>query len=69
MFERNYMTLLPLQKEFVDSVKSAIERNQGYGSFVDAPEGTGKTYCYNTLLVFEIGKSYETMAVASSGIA
>jgi PIF1-like helicase len=69
MFERNYMTLLPSQKEFVDSVISAIERNQGYGSFVDAPGGTGKTYCLNRLLAFARGNGYETIAVASSGIA
>ena len=42
--------LLTSQRELVDAVIRAVERKEPLRAFVDAPGGTGKTYCFNTIL-------------------
>ena len=38
------------QKQLVDAVLYAVEASEPMCAFVDAPGGTGKTFCFNTLL-------------------
>jgi hypothetical protein len=64
-------TLLPSQRALFDAVMQAVQNDQQFYAFVDAPGGTGKTYTFNTLLAAVRGLRPESMAlaVASSGIA
>ena len=62
-------TLLKDQGALVDAAIAAIEKKEAFYAFVDAPGGTGKTYCFNTLLSHVRAQGKIALAVASSGIA
>ena len=59
----------PMQAQLLDKVVRALARPEGERIFVDAPGGTGKTYCFNALLAHVRAKGDIAIAVASSGIA
>ena len=66
MFRRE---LKPSQKLLVDAVLHAVQSGTSLCAFVDAPGGTGKTYCFNTMLKHVRADGKIALAVASSGIA
>ena len=68
-YDNQYRTLLREQKDLVDKITGAITNKQPLQLFLDAPGGTGKTYCIDTILAWVRSKSYVAIPVASSGIA
>ena len=68
-FDAAYAKLLDSQREMVDAALAAIEHETGLCLFVDAPGGTGKTFCANALLNALRADGHIALAVASSGIA
>ena len=71
-FEARYATLQDSQRLVVDAVSNALDNGVGPRCiFIDAPGGTGKTYCENAMLMRERAKAKGkvAIAVASSGIA
>ena len=72
---------MPSQKLVVDDVLSAMgisvvdgalttaRSGRPFCAFVDAPGGTGKTYCFNAILSAARAEGKIALAVASSGIA
>mmetsp|Transcript_6468 Transcript_6468/g.26204 ORF Transcript_6468/g.26204 Transcript_6468/m.26204 type:complete len:497 (+) Transcript_6468:183-1673(+) len=62
--------MLDSQRAVVDPIISAVREGRQDLSFWDAPAGTGKTFCANTLLAAVRGmEDKHALAVASSGIA
>ena len=57
------------QRQFLDAALRAVRENEPKCFFLDAPAGTGKTYCLNTLLAGVRGDGKIAIAVATSGIA
>ena len=57
------------QRCLVDSVVSHMESGKQLCVFLDAPGGTGKTFCLNALLSHVRGEKKIALAVASTGIA
>jgi hypothetical protein len=62
-------TLNPAQRSSFDAIVNAVETQSGQTFFLHGPEGTGKTYVYNTLCYFLRGQGKIVLCVASSGIA
>ena len=58
-----------LQRTLLETVAAAVETPHGKRIFVDAPGGTGKTFCFNAILAHVRAKGDIALAVASSGIA
>lgn len=67
--DRSCAGMLETQRAMVDAVLKAVEETTPYAVFVDAPGGTGKTYCFNAILCAVRAKGQAALAVASSGIA
>ena len=65
----NYAKLLPSQRALVDSACDAADNSHALAIFVDAPGGTGKTFCFNTILAHVRSQGGIALATASSGIA
>ena len=57
------------QRAAFDAIVNAVDTKSGQTFFLHGPEGTGKTYVYNTLCNFLRGQSKIVVCVASSGIA
>ena len=57
------------QRRFLDAALSAVRQDRPGQFFLDAPAGTGKTFCLNTLLAGVRGDGKIAIAVATSGIA
>ena len=57
------------QRRFLDAALSAVRQGRPGQFFLDAPAGTGKTFCLNTLLAGVRGDGKIAIAVATSGIA
>ena len=53
----------------VDAVLGAVRAERPFCAFLDAPGGTSKTYCFNTMLAKARADGHIALAVASSGIA
>tara|TARA_B110001452_G_scaffold118768_1_gene98544 strand:+ start:1079 stop:4696 length:3618 start_codon:yes stop_codon:yes gene_type:complete len=68
-FDASYAQLRTEQRAPVDAALDAIERGHSLCLFLDAPGGTGKTFCANTLLAGVRSRGEVALAVASSGIA
>ena len=70
-FQANYVRLNEGQKAFVDAVIDAINQNEGPSRkfFLDGPAGTGKTFCYETIMSYVRKSGKIAIAMASSGIA
>eukprot|EP00918_Siedleckia_nematoides_P087190 GHVU01191799.1.p1 GENE.GHVU01191799.1~~GHVU01191799.1.p1 ORF type:complete len:1705 (-),score=120.63 GHVU01191799.1:910-5910(-) len=67
---RRYETLNAEQRHMVDSITAAVDNEGGEGRFfVDAPAGTGKTYCFNYLIDSLKHRGSTVVACATSGIA
>jgi hypothetical protein len=64
-----FANAIPSQRLVMDAIKEALSTEHGGRFFVDAPGGTGKTYCFNGLLSHVRGEGEIAIAVASSGIA
>eukprot|EP00918_Siedleckia_nematoides_P005826 GHVU01012748.1.p1 GENE.GHVU01012748.1~~GHVU01012748.1.p1 ORF type:complete len:1670 (-),score=111.61 GHVU01012748.1:639-5648(-) len=65
-------SLNTLQTQFVTSVMTALDSrdfNRPRCMFLDAPAGTGKTYCFNLLLDMCHARGYKAIVVATSGVA
>ncbi|GBG93408.1 hypothetical protein CBR_g68871, partial [Chara braunii] len=66
----NYPLLRPSQKKLVDGVMSVVLNRSPLCVFGDAPAGTGKTFCINTILAgVHRHENRIALAVVSSGIA
>jgi hypothetical protein len=61
--------LQPSQQEVVLPVLDAVAQGQPSLAFVDAPGGTGKTFCFNTVVAAVRAQRRVALGVASSGIA
>ena len=57
------------QRAAFDAIVTAVEIRSGKPFFLHGPEGTGKTYVYNTLCYFLRGQRKFILCIASSGIA
>lgn len=57
--------MLASQRTMVDAVLNAAEVAKPYAVFVDAPGGTGKTFCFNAILAAVRAKGKAALAVAS----
>jgi len=68
-YTSRYQGLQPAQRVVVDTVVAALDAQQGGCFFIDAPGGTGKTWCFNTLLRYVRQHGDPALAVASTGIA
>ncbi|GBG62810.1 hypothetical protein CBR_g32393 [Chara braunii] len=68
-FESNFRRLRPRQRALVQRVVRAVEEKQPLCAFVDAPAGTGKVFCIETILAGIGSRNGIGLAVASSGIA
>ena len=68
-YDERYSTLLASQKALVDKVMRAVDTSTPLYIFCDAPGGTGKTYCFNTILAGVRAQGKPAIAVAFSGIA
>ncbi|CAF1468876.1 unnamed protein product [Rotaria magnacalcarata] len=66
---RNEPLLLPDQRTAYNAILYRINRNTGGIIFLDAPDGTAKTFVINLLLAKIRQQSKIAIAVASSGIA
>ncbi|CAF3889485.1 unnamed protein product [Rotaria magnacalcarata] len=66
---RNEPLLLPDQRTAYNAILDRINRNTGGIIFLDAPDGTAKTFVINLLLAKIRQQSKIAIAVASSGIA
>ena len=69
LYRTRYTGLKPSQRVLVDAVVSALDTGLGGCFFVDAPGGTGKTWCFNALLAYVRKQHAPALAVASTGIA
>ena len=69
LYRTRYSGLKPSQRHLVDTVVAALDAGQGGCFFVDAPGGTGKTWCFNALLAYVRKQRAPALAVASTGIA
>ena len=69
VFTERHANLLPSQRTLVDRVIQAVRNQEALAVFVDAPGGTGKTYCFNTILSGVRCEGNIALAVAFSGIA
>lgn len=65
----NYEKLLPSQRALVDAACHAADSGEPLAAFADAPGGTGKTFCFNTILAYVRSQGGIALATASSGIA
>ena len=61
--------LNPEQRQFFDMVKESVENGNGGIFALDAPGGTGKTFCLSALLTFLRGKEQIAIATATTAIA
>ncbi|GBG78611.1 hypothetical protein CBR_g27837 [Chara braunii] len=68
-FKSNFRRLWSRQRALVQRVIRAVEEKQPLYAFVDAPAGTGKTFCIKTILAGIRSRNGIGLAVASSGIA
>ncbi|PIO58097.1 hypothetical protein TELCIR_20472, partial [Teladorsagia circumcincta] len=66
---RQYETLNTMQKAAADSILSALDGNGSKYIYVDGPGGSGKTYLYNTVYNIAVGRRYQVLCVACTGIA
>ena len=57
------------QKQLVDDTCSVVEQGGQLLTFIDAPGGCGKTFCFNTILARLRGRGKVVLAVAATGIA
>lgn len=58
------------QKALFDAVVDRVENPQESNVFfVDGPGGSGKTFCYNSILAYHRSRNKVCLSVASSGIA
>ena len=62
-------TLNEGQQAAFTGIVDAVESGLGQTFFLHGPEGTGKTYVYNTLCHYLCGQGRMVVCVASSGIA
>ena len=65
----NLSLLTDKQKQMLLTLTRAIMAKQGGLFFIDAPGGTGKTFCINLLLPYVRSRGKIILATASSGIA
>ena len=70
-FDRAYQNIKDCRSQLlvVDAVRDAISTDTGCYIFLDAPGGTGKTYCLNAILAYVRMHQHIAVAVASTGIA
>ena len=61
--------LLDSQRTMVEAVLHAVQHSLHFSAFVNAPGGTGKTFCFNLLLAAVHAQGQIALAVASSGFA
>ena len=57
------------QRSFIDHVVEHVTQSEQCCCFLDAPGGTGKTFCLNAVLSFVRSKRKVALAVATTGIA
>ncbi|UYV80385.1 hypothetical protein LAZ67_19000038 [Cordylochernes scorpioides] len=67
--ERNLSKLVPEQRIAYDTLMQAISDQRGGLYFLDAPEGTGKTFLINLILATIRSRNEIAVAIDSSGIA
>jgi hypothetical protein len=75
--EQRYEQLMPSQKHMVDTILAAVDESINMpdstsrlnGFFVDAPGGTGKTFCFNTIVRKLRAAGKHAICCASSGVA
>ena len=56
------------QREFFDMVVESVDNGMGKIFALDAPGGTGKTFCLTTLLEYVRGNAKIALATATSAI-
>ncbi|EYB85550.1 hypothetical protein Y032_0296g1695 [Ancylostoma ceylanicum] len=66
---RLYQTLNVNQRNAMDDILAAIDRDDQRCFFIDGPGGTGKTYLYTTLYNIAMGQRRQVLCVAWTGIA
>jgi hypothetical protein len=59
----------PSQRDMIDGVMQGLACGESFAAFVDAPAGTGKTFCFNAILALIRAEGRIALSVASSGIA
>jgi len=67
--EERFETMNAEQRGFVESALGDVRAGRQSSIFLEAPAGTGKTYCLNTLIAAVRGDGKIAVAVATSGIA
>ena len=67
--DTNLPLLNTMQWQIYDTITDCIREDIGNFYFIDAPEGTGKTFLMNIILAFVQKQQLIAIATAASGIA